>query len=850
MPSSVFRRPLLSAAACAGALLVSCDGSGSSGGATAPDVTAASASVFASWKTDSGIPLPDSVSWAAEGTSGGFTLSHPAPDSLAVSDTLPRALGKDSLLLSTWTSSLRTQVVRCRAGSGGRLSLERPATIDSVACRLLAKLDSLRAARAAGWGSASDPRDLQRRSLAKLFAASLLSGDARISGFPDRVPVGLDSLAMVDALLRGAVSAGCPVDSLARRFGLPPEPLRVRMRALWSTGGLSSLDTTILERGNLSLRGIPSELRMVEDSTILVPFSAAGLSTDAAVLRLESSDTTILASTSQRVAAVDTLVLRPKPDANGSLRLTLVLESGPRRDTLAVPVSVAPRNDAPTFRGAGDLVAPSGDGNRTFANWVDSVSPGPADESRQSVSFVVAVTGGEGLFSVLPSVDPKGTLSFAGRPGASGTATIRVKARDDGDSAGSNRNTSAEKVARITFNAPPSIALSVYQDTIESVSSATGYVRISDPETSADNLSVKVSVSDRSVLDPDSVLVASTGATRVFSILPIAHAIGKTLVIFTVRDTMGGSSSDTLIVFVRASINHAPTLRLASSGPVATTWKGAAAFPLASAVWDDRIPGQKGRFELRLASPSDSNLVRLSIDTAGILRWNALVDTSASVHFLVRARDDGGTANRGIDTSAWVDAVLNLVDTLLDRQGNVYHARRIGSQVWMTGNLRTDVDSSWCYNDSIEYCRTYGRLYQWHAAMGVSEVFDTALLGAVDTLSHRGICPVGWRLPSKSDIQTLVELAGGDTAGARLKSILWESDPGSDTYGFSALPAGQRNPSIPSLFIQAGEYTDFWTTTEYQADMAFNPYLSSYSSKVVMGGSKKRQAFSVRCMLQ
>jgi uncharacterized protein (TIGR02145 family) len=58
---------------------------------------------------------------------------------------------------------------------------------------------------------------------------------------------------------------------------------------------------------------------------------------------------------------------------------------------------------------------------------------------------------------------------------------------------------------------------------------------------------------------------------------------------------------------------------------------------------------------------------------------------------------------------------------------------------------------SWCYEDSISYCKKYGRLYDWKTAPTV--------------------CPKGWKLPSREDWNRLVATAGGEEiAGKKLIS--------------------------------------------------------------------------------
>ena len=120
--------------------------------------------------------------------------------------------------------------------------------------------------------------------------------------------------------------------------------------------------------------------------------------------------------------------------------------------------------------------------------------------------------------------------------------------------------------------------------------------------------------------------------------------------------------------------------------------------------------------------------------------------------------------------------IPDLIGNLLDpRDGQSYKTVKIGNQMWMAENLNFETTASYCYKNLDSNCVKYGRLYTWSNAMEV--------------------CPRGWRLPNKEDWETLLKNVGGDkSAGKVLKSqTAWaEEGNGTDDYGFSALPAGER----------------------------------------------------------
>ena len=161
---------------------------------------------------------------------------------------------------------------------------------------------------------------------------------------------------------------------------------------------------------------------------------------------------------------------------------------------------------------------------------------------------------------------------------------------------------------------------------------------------------------------------------------------------------------------------------------------------------------------------------------------------------------DAGISAGMTSSSSSQDTTYNAEkNTLTDtRDGQVYRTVTIGDQVWMAENLNYKTDNSFCYDDSSKYCDKYGRLYIWDAAMNA--------------------CPEGWRLPDETDFVNLIKAVGGEKdAGTKLKSTSgWNDDDGksgngTDSFGFSALPAGIGNAGI---YGGEGYTTFFWGSTE------------------------------------
>ena len=193
------------------------------------------------------------------------------------------------------------------------------------------------------------------------------------------------------------------------------------------------------------------------------------------------------------------------------------------------------------------------------------------------------------------------------------------------------------------------------------------------------------------------------------------------------------------------------------------------------------------------------------------------------------------------------------------RDGQIYKSVKIGNQVWMAENLNYDYNEgtakSYCYNDEQESCAKYGRLYTWAAAMDSAGVFGDGGKGCgfLVTCSAkepvRGVCPESWHLPSDTEWKTLFTAVGGTTvAGTKLKSKSgwYNNGNGTDEYGFSVLPAGNRFDV--GNYYNADDYAFFWSRTEHSSVDAYNWDFFYVDTYVRSQYYSKEIGFSVRCL--
>lgn len=186
--------------------------------------------------------------------------------------------------------------------------------------------------------------------------------------------------------------------------------------------------------------------------------------------------------------------------------------------------------------------------------------------------------------------------------------------------------------------------------------------------------------------------------------------------------------------------------------------------------------------------------------------------------------------------------------TVTDIDGNDYKTIKIGRQIWMAQNLAVvtyrngdQIRGKWWSKepslrgyDSYELEKQFGRLYNGYAI-----------------LDKRGLCPTGWRLPTVSDWQKLIEVSGGtDKAGVVLKSTdSWTKNtekndmaPATNKSGFSAMPAGQANETSVS---DTKLFGNFWALDGQKTKRVLLRY-QDHSVKITDGYEK--QGYNVRCI--
>lgn len=155
-----------------------------------------------------------------------------------------------------------------------------------------------------------------------------------------------------------------------------------------------------------------------------------------------------------------TLTYTPAANTFGSADITVVLKDdggtangGVDTSTPATfKITVTPVNDVPTFTKGADQSVNEDAGFVSIGNWATGVSAGPANESNQSLTFVVTNNTNPGLFQVQPFISFFGnrSLNFTPAPNATGMADITVVLKDDGGTSDGGVDTTAPQTFTIT----------------------------------------------------------------------------------------------------------------------------------------------------------------------------------------------------------------------------------------------------------------------------------------------------------------------------------------------------------------------------------------------------------------
>ncbi len=186
---------------------------------------------------------------------------------------------------------------------------------------------------------------------------------------------------------------------------------------------------------------------------------------------------------------------------------------------------------------------------------------------------------------------------------------------------------------------------------------------------------------------------------------------------------------------------------------------------------------------------------------------------------------------------------------LTDIDGNFYPSILIGKQVWMAANLRSSrfSDGS-AIEENPDNARWDSTTAPANGASANNQVFGK-LYNYYCISSEKNLCPSGWKVPGRSDWDTLFSALGGwETAGLALKAgtTAWGSSipEGQGSSGFNALPAGLKQSNGTLSF--GGKLGFWWIAGSSNSAQSFR--MTDLDKGVFLQEAAQQEGFSVRCL--
>ena len=347
----------------------------------------------------------------------------------------------------------------------------------------------------------------------------------------------------------------------------------------------------------------------------------------------------------------------PDEDYFGTDSFTYTISDGQGLpSTATVTMNVISLNDAPTFTIGSNQSVDEDAGPQTVANFISTFAPGPLNEAGQTVTFQVS-NDNTGLFSVQPTIDASGTLTYTPAANQYGTATVTVYALDDGLTVDGGVDTSTPQTFTITINAVndvPSFTVGGNQTTAEDAGAqtVTGFVSVFSPGTNESSQTVDFIVSnDNTALFSVQPTIAADG-TLTYTAAPDQN--GTATVTVQIHDdggtTSGGVNTSTTQTFTITitAVNDTPTFTV---GANQTTEEDAGAQTVANFI-STFAPGptdEAGQTIDFIVTNDNTSLfsVQPSISADGTLTYTAAANQNGSATVTVQIHDNGG----GADTS-------------------------------------------------------------------------------------------------------------------------------------------------------------------------------------------------------
>lgn len=185
-------------------------------------------------------------------------------------------------------------------------------------------------------------------------------------------------------------------------------------------------------------------------------------------------------------------------------------------------------------------------------------------------------------------------------------------------------------------------------------------------------------------------------------------------------------------------------------------------------------------------------------------------------------------------------------------QGYDYAAVKVGSQCWLTENLRWATGNHHAFNEDDANVEKFGYLYSWYTAMGVPENDNNAVpatqIGYDGEPYVQGICPEGWAVANEADFALLFATAGSTELLKDPGTLYWiNGHEGTvPNTGFNARANGHFN-SVSQRYEDQLTSSYFWMPGTNTS--TFNSaVIQYYCNEGLFSNHPKTDLQGVRCI--
>ncbi len=382
-----------------------------------------------------------------------------------------------------------------------------------------------------------------------------------------------------------------------------------------------------------------------------------------------ANDNTSLFAVQPTIDLTGQLSFTPADDANGSALVTVTVTDsggtafgGVNKTVQTFTVTVNAVNDEPSFATTGNTFTTINEGLQAVSGFVTGISAGPSNESSQIVTFIVT-NDNNALFAVQPAIDVNGQLTYTPASDATGIANVTIVAMDDGGTLFGGDDTSDPQMVTITIfdkNIAPSFLVGASQNVNEdsganSIPSFLTNISAGPPIESGQTVSFLVS-NDNTSLFTVQPAIDSTGKLT-FTLAPDAFG-SATVTVFAKDDggTLNGgadtSAPQTFSILVNA-VNDAPTFTVGGNQTANEDAGVQTVSGFATGITSGAANETTQNVQFLVSSDNPSLFVGSpTIDANGNLTYTPALNSFGSAIITVVAKDNGGTAFGGTDTSS------------------------------------------------------------------------------------------------------------------------------------------------------------------------------------------------------